>query len=154
MNIEKVTFHGLESGPLRAALILLDDGTRINAWYNPRNLHLERANSLPRDPNDKAYSQMGYRKRNLQSKAGKRLALLFKAYADQHERAAIKAIEDKKARGEEERAAAVAKQQEDRANAAAQVVSTACRFIACGGMSNARSVVDALIAAGFIDRDG
>jgi hypothetical protein len=156
MKIDKIIFHGIEQmDERRAATILLTDGARLNAWYYPGSYALSHVNSLPRDPNygtSKGFYL--YRKRNLQCAHGRKLAADFKEYAQKHERAAIKAIEEEKVRKEQERLAAVAEQQEERANAAAQVVASACRFIACGGISNARTVVNALIDAGFIDRNG
>lgn len=153
MKIKDIIYHGAEKGDRRAAIILLADGARLNAWYYPGSYALAHVNSLPRDPDDTSnrFSQYHYRKRNLQSAYGRKLAADFKEHAKKHERAAIQAKADEEARKEQERLAAVAEQQRKRASAAADVIMLYDGDISAG---NAMGIVSALIDAGYIDRNG
>jgi hypothetical protein len=120
--ISTITYHGREHGARRACLIMLTDGTRLNAWYYPHSFKLDHVNSLPRDPNDRNYKQTQTRQRDLESKWGKALQAEFTPHARQHERAAIKAIDDAKAAAEQQRLAQVQAENEAKIAEIADVI--------------------------------
>jgi hypothetical protein len=125
--IATITYHGREHGARRACLIMLTDGTRLNAWYYPHSFKLDHVNSLPRDPNDRGSSQAKYRQRDLDSKWGKALQAEFTTHARAHEREAIKAIDDANAAKEQERLAQVQAENEAKIAEIAEVIHTAIR---------------------------
>lgn len=152
MKIDKITFTGQTMGQWRSAVIIVDGGKRLNAWYDPQTMTLTRANSLPRAETLKSRFNMShYRQRNLESAHGRKLMADFRAYAKEHEAAAIKAIEDEKERKEQERLAAIVKQQEDRLQAIADAIRQHDPDISIG---NALGIVNRLMDAGYIDRNG